>query len=71
MRALPAPPNFIGRLKPHRGRRHLAHCDLAARSIMLRDGRIVALIDREVDGWYTEYWEYARFLQFGSKKRAI
>lgn len=34
------------------------HADLAARNIIIRDGRIVALIDWELAGWYPEYWEY-------------
>ncbi|POR32750.1 Putative phosphotransferase enzyme family protein [Tolypocladium paradoxum] len=34
------------------------HGDIAARNIMVRDGRIVALLDWEFAGWYPEYWEY-------------
>ncbi|KAG8163974.1 hypothetical protein KVR01_005892 [Diaporthe batatas] len=34
------------------------HADIAARNIMVRDGRIVAVIDWELAGWYPEYWEY-------------
>lgn len=34
------------------------HADLAARNIIIRDGRIVAIIDWELAGWYPEYWEY-------------
>lgn len=34
------------------------HADLAARNIMVRDGRIVAILDWEFSGWYPEYWEY-------------
>ncbi|KAK1768748.1 kinase-like domain-containing protein [Phialemonium atrogriseum] len=34
------------------------HADIAARNIMVRDGRIVALLDWEFAGWYPEYWEY-------------
>lgn len=34
------------------------HADIAARNIMVRDGRIVAIIDWEFAGWYPEYWEY-------------
>lgn len=36
----------------------LTHADIAARNIMIRDGRIVAIIDWESAGWYPEYWEY-------------
>ncbi|KAJ3496652.1 hypothetical protein NLG97_g2509 [Lecanicillium saksenae] len=75
MRALPAPPNFIGdpghrqaRIPPrHRYQPQdcLFACDLAARNIMVRDGRIVALLDWEVAGWYPEYYEYIRFMHSG------
>lgn len=34
------------------------HGDVAARNIMVRDGRIVAILDWEFAGWYPEYWEY-------------
>jgi hypothetical protein len=34
------------------------HGDIAARNILVRDGRIVALLDWEFAGWYPEYWEY-------------
>ncbi|KPM41702.1 hypothetical protein AK830_g4845 [Neonectria ditissima] len=34
------------------------HGDIAARNIMVRDGRVVALLDWEWAGWCPEYWEY-------------
>lgn len=34
------------------------HADIAARNIIIRDGRIAAIIDWELAGWYPEYWEY-------------
>ncbi|KAK7431651.1 hypothetical protein QQZ08_001870 [Neonectria magnoliae] len=34
------------------------HGDIAARNVMVRDGRIVALLDWEWAGWYPEYWDY-------------
>ncbi|KAI0118369.1 kinase-like domain-containing protein [Nemania sp. FL0031] len=34
------------------------HGDLAARNILVRDGKIVAILDWEFAGWYPEYWEY-------------
>lgn len=42
-----------------------SHCDLAPRNIMIRDGRIVALLDWEAAGWYPEYWEYVKFMHMG------
>lgn len=46
-----------------------SHCDLAPRNIMVRDNRIVALIDWEAAGWYPEYWEYVKFLHVGGRDR--
>lgn len=34
------------------------HGDIAARNILVRDGRIVALLDWEYAGWFPAYWEY-------------
>lgn len=34
------------------------HGDIAARNIMIHDGRIVPILDWESAGWYPEYWEY-------------
>jgi tRNA A-37 threonylcarbamoyl transferase component Bud32 len=34
------------------------HGDVAARNIMVRDGRIVAILDWEYAGWYPAYWDY-------------
>ncbi|KAI0310602.1 kinase-like domain-containing protein [Amylostereum chailletii] len=35
----------------------LTHGDLAPRNILVRDGRIVAVLDWESFGWYPEFWE--------------
>ncbi|KAK2626599.1 hypothetical protein QTJ16_003774 [Diplocarpon rosae] len=34
------------------------HCDLNPSNILIRDDRIVGLIDWEFSGWYPAYWEY-------------
>jgi aminoglycoside phosphotransferase len=39
----------------------LTHCDLMPRNIMVKDGKIVGLLDWEDAGWYPEYWEYVKF----------
>lgn len=44
-----------------------SHCDIAPRNIMVRDGRIVALIDWEGAGWYPEYWDYVKLMHFMDK----
>lgn len=41
----------------------LSHGDLAPRNILVRDGRILGLVDWEDGGWYPEYWEYVKFFQ--------
>lgn len=41
----------------------LSHCDLTPRNIIVKDGRVAALIDWEEAGWYPEYWEYVKFFQ--------
>ncbi|KAM0742019.1 hypothetical protein ACQRIT_002196 [Beauveria bassiana] len=40
------------------------HSDIAPRNIMVRDDRIVAIIDWEGAGWYPEYWEYVKLMHF-------
>ncbi|KAI0354171.1 kinase-like protein [Trametes cingulata] len=34
------------------------HADIACRNILVRDSRLVGIIDWEFAGWYPEYWEY-------------
>jgi phosphotransferase family enzyme len=36
------------------------HADLNPRNIMVRNGRVVAIIDWAYSGWYPEYWEYTK-----------
>ncbi len=36
----------------------LTHGDLAPRNILVKDGRIVAVVDWETFGWYPDFWEY-------------
>jgi serine/threonine protein kinase len=36
------------------------HADLAPRNIMVKNGRIVAIIDWAFSGWYPEYWDYTK-----------
>ncbi|KAJ9657866.1 hypothetical protein H2198_004062 [Neophaeococcomyces mojaviensis] len=37
-----------------------SHGDLCPSNLMVRDGRIVAIIDWEFAGWYPEYWDYTK-----------
>lgn len=38
----------------------LTHNDLAPRNILVRDGKVVAIVDWELSGFYPEYWEYVK-----------
>lgn len=42
------------------------HGDLGLHDILVEGGRITAIIDWEFAGWYPEYWEYAKVIQFSS-----
>ncbi|KAI0633104.1 kinase-like protein [Trametes polyzona] len=33
------------------------HADLAARNVLVKDGRLSGIVDWEFAGWYPEYWE--------------
>jgi aminoglycoside phosphotransferase (APT) family kinase protein len=37
------------------------HSDIAPRNILIKDGKIAAIVDWESAGWYPEYWEYTRW----------
>jgi hypothetical protein len=41
-------------------RTSFSHADLFPRNIIVRDGKIVAIIDWQFAGWYPEYWEYTK-----------
>ena len=36
------------------------HADLAARNIIIREGKVAAIVDWAFGGWYPEYWEYTK-----------
>ncbi|MCJ1258968.1 hypothetical protein MMC24_006802 [Lignoscripta atroalba] len=37
-----------------------SHADLSPENIIVKDGRIEAIIDWEFAGWWPEYWEYTK-----------
>ncbi|KXT00473.1 hypothetical protein AC578_1914 [Pseudocercospora eumusae] len=39
------------------------HGDLTPRNIIVKEGRVQALLDWEYAGWYPEYWEYVKFFE--------
>ncbi|PWY88147.1 kinase-like protein [Aspergillus heteromorphus CBS 117.55] len=40
----------------------LTHADLTPRNIIIRDGKVVGIIDWEMAGFYPAYWEYVKAL---------
>lgn len=38
----------------------LTHGDISPRNILVRDGKVVAILDWEMAGYYPEYWEYVK-----------
>ncbi|OBT47178.1 hypothetical protein VE00_03455 [Pseudogymnoascus sp. WSF 3629] len=39
------------------------HADLSQHNLIVRDNKIVGLIDWEFAGWFPEYWEYVKFFE--------
>ena len=52
------PPSYFGHDIPHRVT--FTHSDFARRNIMVKDGRVTAIVDWETAGWYPAHWEYLR-----------
>ncbi|EGX48746.1 hypothetical protein AOL_s00079g385 [Orbilia oligospora ATCC 24927] len=40
----------------------LTHGDFLPRNILVKDGKVVAILDWEMAGWYPEYWEYTKIM---------
>jgi aminoglycoside phosphotransferase (APT) family kinase protein len=40
-----------------------SHGDIAQHNILVKDGRITALLDWETAGWYSEHWDYIKFFE--------
>jgi hypothetical protein len=47
----------------------LTHGDLSSRNILVKDGVIIAVVDRETFGWYPSFWEYT-FVYRGAWNRS-
>lgn len=41
-----------------------SHGDLTTKNIIIKDNKIVSIIDWELAGWYPESWEYFRMLSY-------
>lgn len=50
----------VAKVHTSRYRTHFTHADLAPRNIIVRHGRVVAIIDWAFAGWYPEYWEFTK-----------
>lgn len=50
----------VAKVHTARYRTYFAHADLAPRNIMVRGGRVAAIIDWAFAGWYPEYWEFTK-----------
>ncbi|KKY23587.1 putative phosphotransferase enzyme family protein [Phaeomoniella chlamydospora] len=56
-------------LSAHRIR--FSHGDLGMHNILVEGGRITGIIDWEYAGWYPEYWEYVKMIQFSRDKQFL
>jgi len=55
-----AGPYIRGMLNTHKHGIVFTHGDLRPDNIIVKDGRVAAIIDWELSGWYPEYWEFAK-----------
>ena len=58
--SIPALTRIAQTHKTYRHRTVLTHGDLAPQNIIVREGKIVGIIDWETAGWFPEYWEYTQ-----------
>ena len=42
----------------------LTHGDMGPHNILVENGHITAVVDWELGGWYPEYWEYVKMIQY-------
>lgn len=50
----------VFRAHSKRYKTHFTHADLVPRNIIVKNGRVVAIVDWGFAGWYPEYWEYTK-----------
>ena len=50
----------VEQINTTRYRTYFTHGDLIPRNIIIRNGRVAALIDWGFSGWYPEYWEFTK-----------
>ena len=42
----------------------LSHGDMGPHNVLVENGHITAVIDWELSGWYPEYWDYVKMMQY-------
>ncbi|RMD44143.1 hypothetical protein DV735_g934, partial [Chaetothyriales sp. CBS 134920] len=52
-------------------RLRFSHGDLGMHNILAQGGRITGVVDWEYAGWYPEYWEYVKMIQFSWDKQFL
>lgn len=50
----------VAKVHTSRYQTRFTHADLAPRNIIVRGGRVAAIIDWAFAGWYPEYWEFTK-----------
>jgi aminoglycoside phosphotransferase len=53
-------PYIRGMLDAHKHGIVFTHGDLRPRNIIVKNGRITAIVDWEMAGWYPDYWEFVK-----------
>jgi aminoglycoside phosphotransferase (APT) family kinase protein len=49
-------------LNSHKHRAVFTRADFRPANIIVKDGHVAGIIDRELAGWYPEYWEFVKAL---------
>lgn len=52
--------NVVEKVQTTDYRIFFSHADLAPRNVIIRDGRVAAIVDWGYAGWYPEYWEFTK-----------
>jgi serine/threonine protein kinase len=53
-------PYIHGMLDAHKHGTVFTHGDLRPDNIIVKDGRVTAILDWEMAGWYPDYWEFVK-----------
>jgi len=53
-------PYIRGMLNAHKHGIVFTHGDFGPANIIIKDGRVAAILDWEMAGWYPDYWEFVK-----------